>query len=154
MFWPDRMIAGTLRTRWTPGFSYPDMTALEMAQYLGYRNLYSILSPVIHQPVPADVLAVLEAKFHELIRKDLGDRVEKEHIILPVLEVLTELEMPQMWFPVKFHKASPAVSSLTISYRRKRSKICRRAMSTALIDASLLLKLIILRRLILRRRIA
>lgn len=146
-------VAGTLRSQWTPGFSYPNMTALEMAQDLGYQTLYSILSPVIHQPVPADILAVLQDKFHDLIRKDLGDRVEQEYINLPVLEVLTELELPQMWFPVKFHKFSPAVSSLTISYGRK-SLMCRRAMCIALIAANSLLKLIILKRLILRKRIA
>ncbi len=96
---------------------------------------------------------MLQDKFHDLIRKDLGDRVEQEYINLPVLEVLTELELPQMWFPVKFHKVSPAASSLTISYARK-SLTCRRAMCIALIAANPLLKLIILKRLILRKRIA
>ena len=88
------------------------MTPLELAQDLGYQSLYNVLSPIIRQAVPAQTLGVLQHKFHELIRNDLRDRVEIEHIYLPVLVVLTELEVPQMWFPVKFHKYSPAVSSV------------------------------------------
>ncbi|MCJ1366037.1 hypothetical protein MMC16_005162 [Acarospora aff. strigata] len=98
----------TLRTAWTDEFSYKDMTPLELAQDLGYQSLYNVLSPIIRQAVPAQTLGVLQHKFHELIRNDLRDRVEIEHIYLPVLVVLTELEVPQMWFPVKFHKYSPA----------------------------------------------
>lgn len=98
----------TLRTQWTDEFSYPDLTPLELAQELGYESLYNILSPIIRQPVPAKTLEVLQEKFHVHITDDLGDRVEKEHIRLPVLEVLTELKFPQMWFPVKFHDHSPA----------------------------------------------
>ena len=100
----------TLRTQWTDEFSYPDLTPLELAQELGYESLYNILSPIIRQPVPAKTLEVLQEKFHVLITDDLGDRVGKEHIRLPVLEVLIELKCPQMWFPVKCHDHSPAVS--------------------------------------------
>lgn len=88
------------------------MTALELAQDLGYKPLYSILSPIIFQPVPQKTLEALQQRFHELIKNDLEDRVEREYMYLPVLEVLTELEVPQMWFPVKFaaHDYSSAVS--------------------------------------------
>lgn len=91
------------------------MTPLDLAQELGYRALYDILSPVIRQSVPTNTLRALQQKFHQLIKTDLGDRVEEEHIYLPLLEVLTELEIPQMWFPVKLHLYSPAVSISTNS---------------------------------------
>ena len=86
------------------------MTPLEIAQELGYSELYSVLSPVIHQPVPATTLVNLQARFHAIIRTELGDRVDSEHIYLPELEVLTELEVPRMCFPVKSAGNFPAVS--------------------------------------------
>lgn len=84
------------------------MTPLDLAQELGYQPLYNILSPVIRQTVPTKTLYALQKKFHYLIWNDLNHR--QEHLYLPVLEVLTEMEVPQMWFPVKFHIHSPAVS--------------------------------------------
>lgn len=104
-------LLGTLRTQWTDDpFSYYDMTPLDLAQELGYRALYNVLSPIIRQSVPTNTLRALQQKFHQLIKTDLGKRVEEEHIYLPLLEVLTELETPQMWFPIKFHVYSQAVS--------------------------------------------
>jgi hypothetical protein len=61
--------------------------------------------------VPARILNHLEQQFHELIEADLADHAGLKHIYLPVLEVLTELELPQMWFPVKCYKYFPAVGS-------------------------------------------
>lgn len=86
------------------------MTPLELAQDLGYQSLFDILSPVIHQTIPAETLHGLQRRFHDLIISDLGDRVQREHIRLPILEVLTELEEPFMWFPLQEHTYSPAVS--------------------------------------------
>ncbi|KAI9651883.1 MAG: hypothetical protein M1829_002119 [Trizodia sp. TS-e1964] len=96
----------TLRTKWNSEFLYVDMTALDLAQELGYKALYSILSPVIRNTVPKKTLDALQEKFHHLIVSDISPR--QEHLYLPVLEVLTEMEVPQMWFPVKFLTNSPA----------------------------------------------
>jgi hypothetical protein len=85
------------------------MTPLEVAQDLGYESLYPILALVIRQPVPARVLNHLEQQFHNLIQSGLKDHAGLKHIYLPVLKVLTELELPQMWFPVKCYKHFPAV---------------------------------------------
>ena len=86
------------------------MTPLELAQDLGYAELYSALSPTIRWPVPTSTLSTLQRRFHEIISTDLGDHIGSEHIRLPELIVLTELATPQMWFPVKGTKSSPAVS--------------------------------------------
>lgn len=79
-----------------------DMTPLELARELGFSYLFDILSPVIRNPVPLGTLMGLQERFHNIIRSDLGDRVEDERIYLPVLEVLTEIGDEAIWFPVKF----------------------------------------------------
>jgi hypothetical protein len=57
-----------------------------------------MLAPVIYHSVPPKTLARLESQFHEIIKADLGERVA--HLILPDLVALTELKVPEMWFPV------------------------------------------------------
>ena len=77
-----------------------DMTAVEIARELGARHLYSILSPIVRHSMPVWTLDALQHRFHNIIREDLGDRVEKEHLHLPQLSLLTELEVPEMHLPV------------------------------------------------------
>ena len=85
------------------------MTALELAQELEYYHLEPILAPVIHQPVPAPTLDKVQLNFHALLREDLGHLINEHHIQLPVLEMLTELTMPLMWFQTQMHRVSPTV---------------------------------------------
>ncbi len=96
---------GTLRTRWTDYYC-KDVTALELAREFGFSYLYDVLAPVIRNPIPFAVLMRLQGQFHNIIHRDLGDRVGKERIYLPQLEVLTEIGNEPMWFPVKFASAA------------------------------------------------
>ncbi|EAW21388.1 uncharacterized protein NFIA_065520 [Aspergillus fischeri NRRL 181] len=92
----------TLPTKKTKGeFRYQDLTAVEIARELGYSDLWEILTPVIRHFVPARVLMDLEQKFHELIHAELAGLAHLKYLRLPQLVVLTELENPQMWFPIQ-----------------------------------------------------
>lgn len=57
-----------------------------------------MLAPVIYHSVPQKTLARLESQFHEMIKADLGERAA--HLVVPDLVALTELKVPEMWFPV------------------------------------------------------
>ncbi|EAW09753.1 uncharacterized protein ACLA_039690 [Aspergillus clavatus NRRL 1] len=81
-------------------FRYHDLTAVEIAHELGYSELWDILTPVIHHFLPAKVLIELEIQFHQLIHAELADPSISKNLRLPQLVVLTELENPEMWFPV------------------------------------------------------
>lgn len=78
---------------------YPSMTAHEMAKHIGYAHLDDLLAPIIHHSLPPEILHNLQEKFHGLIREDLG-RKDAKGLRLPVLEVLVELVVPMMWFPL------------------------------------------------------
>ncbi|KAF3491819.1 uncharacterized protein GIQ15_01336 [Arthroderma uncinatum] len=73
----------TLRTIYADPdeFPYPDLTPIEMARYLSYTHMYSLLQPVIRHNIPDKSLDCLQQRFHDLI-------------------LLTELEEPEMRFPV------------------------------------------------------
>jgi hypothetical protein len=73
---------------------------LDIALRGGHGHLTGLLLPVVRHPVPTDVLAALERHFHGLVRERVADLVDKERLRLPVLDVLTELAEPEMWFPV------------------------------------------------------
>jgi hypothetical protein len=106
----------TLRTVWTSSSELPfrKMTALEIARFLGFKHLYSVLSPVIHHTVPCATLHKLQQNFHYLIQRDLTGRPENVHLRLPELELLTELENPEMYFPL----TSPNIEMVTFSCTR------------------------------------
>jgi hypothetical protein len=91
---------GLARTIHAGDLPYPSMTALEIAQYLGATHLESVLAPVIYHVVPNSVLSRLQERFHGLVREDLGRRAAKS-LRLPELEVLGELRVPLMWFPMR-----------------------------------------------------
>ncbi|KAH1433938.1 hypothetical protein KXX32_000986 [Aspergillus fumigatus] len=92
----------TLPTKKTKGeFRYQDLTAVEIARELGYSDLWAILTPVIRHFVPARILMNLEQKFHVLIHAELAGFAHLKYLRLPQLVVLTELENPQMWFPIQ-----------------------------------------------------
>jgi hypothetical protein len=92
-------VKGTLRTRKTDShFSHQDITAADIALDSKHADLADMLAPVIYHPVPHQTLARLESQFHEIIRADLGAWVA--YLVLPDLVALTELKVPEMWFPV------------------------------------------------------
>ncbi|KAK2051671.1 HET-domain-containing protein [Colletotrichum caudatum] len=95
----DRGSLRTIRTRITDDhFPHHDFTAADIARESKQTNRVSILSPVIYHPIPHQTLARLQSLFYEIIRADLG--AQMAHLILPDLVALTELRVPQMWFPV------------------------------------------------------
>jgi hypothetical protein len=92
-------VKGTLRTRRTDShFSHQDITAADIARDNKNEDLADMLAPVIYHPVPPQTLARLESQFHKIIRGDLG--VEVIRFVLPDLIALTELKVPEMWFPI------------------------------------------------------
>lgn len=78
------------------------MTAADIAHELSFSHLYGILAPVIRHHIPARTLVDLQDQFHRLIRAELEDGVGPvQHLRLPELVVLTELDDPEMWFPIQ-----------------------------------------------------
>jgi hypothetical protein len=77
------------------------LTALELAYDLEERDLQEALCPVIHNPVPKEILAQLQQSFHDLIREQVGDLVDISRFYLPLLEPLTELHKSAVWFPIR-----------------------------------------------------
>lgn len=73
---------------------------LDIALRNGHGHLAPLLTPVINNPVPTDLLAALQKHFHEVIRGRAAHLVDGEQLRLPELDVLTELEKPAMWFAV------------------------------------------------------
>jgi hypothetical protein len=116
----DQGASRTLQTVWTSSSELPsrNMTALEMARFLGFKHLFDVLSPVIHHSVPCSTLHKLQQNFHYLIRGDLAGRPEDAHLRLPELELLTELENPEMYFPLKSPKIAMVIPSCARTHIR------------------------------------
>ncbi|RAR09006.1 ubiquitin-conjugating enzyme family protein [Stemphylium lycopersici] len=75
-----------------------DRGSLNIARESGHVHLAGMLAPVIQLTVPHQTLARLQSLFHEIIRADWGTQMA--HLVLPDLVALTELRVPEMWFPV------------------------------------------------------
>ncbi|KAL5043025.1 hypothetical protein BDW71DRAFT_188782 [Aspergillus fruticulosus] len=95
----------TLPTGQTRGeFQFADLTPAEIAHELGYDDIYGILAPVVRHVVPARILTHLQATFNELLMSELAEcgQLPAGCIRFPPLSALTELEHPEMWFPLGF----------------------------------------------------
>ena len=78
------------------------MTALEIAMAIGRWDLVDLLNSEILYPISHTILTTLQIHFHNLIRSSLSARPNELAVLrLPDLLVLTELEVPVMWFPLK-----------------------------------------------------
>jgi hypothetical protein len=107
-----------MRTTRAPEFPQSDLTPIELARLLGFEYLYKVLSPVIRHNIPTKILAVLQERFHEVIKRDVG---EEEHFRFPELIVLTELEEPVMWMPL----TPPAAKDVKVSsFSKIRKSTC------------------------------
>jgi hypothetical protein len=73
---------------------------VDVARRRGHDRLLTALEPPRRIDVPADLLAVLQKQFHELIRQRMREFEVPHELRLPELEVLLELERPELWFPV------------------------------------------------------
>lgn len=102
----------TLRTNWTDAneLLYVDLCALEIAQEHGYSHLLEILEPRIKNLVPHSALDKVQSAFHQLIKSDLTTFANQEHLRLPELAMLTDMEIPEMWFPLKSLENHPTSS--------------------------------------------
>ncbi|EXJ74793.1 uncharacterized protein A1O5_01489 [Cladophialophora psammophila CBS 110553] len=108
----DQGASLTLQTLWASSAELPfrNMTALEMARFLGFKHLFDVLSPVLHHLVPHTTLDKLQQHFHRLIQVDLAGRPEAAHLRLPALELLTELRNPEMYFALKSPKIAMVIT--------------------------------------------
>ena len=73
---------------------------VDVARRRGHDHLLAALEPRRRLDVPADVLETLEKQFHELIRQRMREFEVTHELRLPDLEVMVELERPELWFPV------------------------------------------------------
>jgi hypothetical protein len=106
---------GTIPTAQTK-FRYQDLTPVEIARDLGYTSIIPILEPRIRNFIPARVILGLQKHFHELLRTELESLVPglSTSLRLPVLSALTELDTPEMWFPVTDSKVYSLLYMLPI----------------------------------------
>ncbi|KAL4992680.1 hypothetical protein BDW68DRAFT_183911 [Aspergillus falconensis] len=103
--WANAVRLRTLPTGQTRGeFQFADLTPAEIAHELGYDDIYGILAPVVRHVVPARILTHLQATFNELLMSELAEcgQLPAGCIRFPPLSALTELEHPEMWFPLGF----------------------------------------------------
>ena len=111
---------GTLTTLKSE-FDHQNMTPLDIAREHRFSSLYKILTPVIKHYIPPQDLVDLEKEFHKLLKDNRidfttyklhGDLSNTNR--LPPLPMLTELEFPQMWFPITGQKHEMACQSYKI----------------------------------------
>ena len=117
-------------------FDHPDLTPADIARESGHFHLADILAPVIQHTVPHQTLARLQSLFHEMIRADWG--IQMAHLVLPDLVALTELRVPEMWFPVGEQHETRNVVRITryCSVMDRLLIRCARAISTKLMAES------------------
>ena len=63
-------------------------------------NIRDLLQPIPHEKISYELLGKLEAQFHQLLRENLGDLLEKNQLRLPPLAPLLETEILQGNFVV------------------------------------------------------
>jgi hypothetical protein len=73
---------------------------VDIAQRKQHHQLIQVLEPIYKIQVPNETLQKIQNYFHEIILDRAGDLIEKTGVRLPELEVLLEIEEPQMWFPI------------------------------------------------------
>lgn len=79
---------------------------VDIAVQRGHQHLVALLSPAYRHPQPQDVLDRLRTHLHRLIHHRSGsgtgnDDLATQHALrLPDPTVLTELDIPRLWFPV------------------------------------------------------
>lgn len=81
-----------------------DRSAFEIARELKYNDICTILAPVPIHELSAYTMSLLEVEFHNLLRSELQGcgSFPPGGVRLPSVAALTELEYPEMWFPLEF----------------------------------------------------
>lgn len=72
----------------------------DIAEAGAHRHLLAHLRPVPARRVAPATLRALEIGLHAVIRGRVDDLVERSQLVLPQVEVLTELAEPRLWFAV------------------------------------------------------
>ncbi|KAI7222222.1 hypothetical protein KC333_g1248 [Hortaea werneckii] len=91
----------TIRTNWAEDiFWHRDLTPAEIARVQGFSDLAGELAPTIYHFVPPNVLQILQDGLHSMIVEDLNGDWWLDKLVLPDLHALTELEVPEMVFPI------------------------------------------------------
>jgi hypothetical protein len=78
------------------------LTPLDLAKRFGWAHLYSLLTPVVHHTLPASVLVGLQTQLDEVFEKAFPGATK--HFRIPQVEILTELEYPQLLVPLDAEK--------------------------------------------------
>ncbi|MDP9370908.1 MAG: hypothetical protein M3Q65_00300 [Chloroflexota bacterium] len=73
---------------------------VDIARRCGHTRLISILEPILRHSVRPDALRQLQEHFHSVIRGWAADLVREHALRLPELELLLELAVPKLWFPI------------------------------------------------------
>lgn len=74
--------------------------ALDIARRKQHQHLLDLLQPVDKKLVPPKTIQRVQSYFHAVIHERASHLVTKYSLRLPELEVLLELEQPEMWFPI------------------------------------------------------
>jgi hypothetical protein len=96
---------------------------VDVARRRGHHHLVATLEPPRRIDVPAELLESLQKQFHELIRHRMREFRITHELRLPELEVMLELERPELWFPIPgmyggFHFRLEAARLLASSWSR------------------------------------
>ena len=81
-------------------FCHRDLTPAEIARVLGFSDLASELAPTVYHFVPPKLLQSLQDSLWSIIREDLRGNWWLDKLVMPDLHALTELELPEMVFPI------------------------------------------------------
>jgi hypothetical protein len=85
---------------WRTLKTYNDEKAIDIALRNGRHELVSLLTPRYAHHVPLESLLNMQKHFHEVIIGRINMFPNWKSLRLPDLEVLLEIEDPNMWFPV------------------------------------------------------
>ena len=73
---------------------------VDVARQCGHDHLLAILEPPRRTAVAPDVLDAVQSGYHELIRERMREFGVTHELRLPELEVMLEMQRPELWFPV------------------------------------------------------
>ena len=73
---------------------------IDVADRRGHQHLLEALSPHLRHNIPHGILRRIEENFHAVVAGRVRTLIDTHRLRLPQLELLLELERPQMWFPV------------------------------------------------------
>ena len=73
---------------------------VDIARRRGHSHLIDTLEPPRRVDVPNDVLLAIQARFHAVVLGRSEQLVREHGLRLPELDILLELDRPELWFPV------------------------------------------------------